>query len=154
MNEILEKLSLKYPANRKDLLLPFLQELQALNGYLTEELLAETGRYFTMPVNKVFGVAAFYDQFRFRPLGRYHIRLCRGTACHLHGSSTYLGELEKQLKLRAGGTSKDHRYSLEIVNCLGACDSAPVVRINDTYHSHVTPEELTRIIHSLKEKTE
>ena len=154
MNEILEKILDKYPVNRKDALLPLLQELQKEKGYLTEELLAEVGRYLNMPANKVFGVAAFYDQFRFRPLGIFHIQLCRGTSCHLYGSSTYLTELEKQLKEKAGGTSRDRRFSLEIVNCMGACESAPLLRVNDTFYPHVTPGELTRIIHILKEKTE
>ncbi len=154
MNEILEKILVRYPANRKDSLLPILQEVQQVNGYLTDDLIAEVGRTLNMPVNKVFSVAAFYDQFRFRPHGLYHVQLCRGTACHLHGSLSYLGELEKQLKLKAGTTSRDRRYSLELVNCMGACESAPVIRINDVYHPHVTPEALTRIIHSLKEKTE
>jgi len=154
MNAILEKIRDKYPANNKDFLLPLLQELQKQQGYLTEDLLAEVGRYLDMPANKVYGVAAFYDQFRFRPLGRFHIQLCRGTACHLYGSATYLAELEKQLKVKAGGTSRDHRYSLEIADCMGACESAPVLRINDTFYPHVTPDELTRIINTLKEKTE
>ena len=151
--ENLETLLSKHPANKKDGLLPILQEIQTEHGFLTDELLAEVGRYINMPVNKVYGVAAFYDQFRFKPLGRFHIQLCRGTACHLHGSSTYLGELEKQLKVKAGGTSRDRRYSLELVNCMGACESSPVLRVNDTFYPHTTPEELTRIIRSLKEIT-
>jgi NADH-quinone oxidoreductase E subunit len=154
MNAILEKIRDKYPASNKDFLLPLLQELQKQQGYLTEDLLAEVGRYLNMPANKVYGVAAFYDQFRFRPLGRFHIQLCRGTACHLYGTATYLDELEKQLKVKAGGTSRDRRYSLEIADCMGACESAPVLRINDTFYPHVTPDELTRIINTLKEKTE
>jgi NADH-quinone oxidoreductase E subunit len=153
MKEILEKILVRYTVNKKDSLLPILQEIQKENGYLTEELLADVGHYLNMPLNKVFGVAAFYDQFRFRPLGKYHIRLCRGTACHLHGSSTYLAELEKQLKVKSGSTSRDKKYSLETVNCMGACESAPVLRVNDTFYPHVTPEELTRIIHLLKDKT-
>ena len=154
MNEILEKILFKHPVSKKDALLPILQEIQKEQGYLTEELLAEVGSYLNMPANKVYGVAAFYDQFRFRPLGRFHIQLCRGTACHLHGSTTYLGELEKQLKVKAGSTSRDRRFSLEISNCMGACESAPVLRVNDTFYPHTTPEELTRIIRTLKEKTE
>ena len=154
MKEILEKILARHPMNKKDSLLPILQEVQKANGYLTEDLLSEVGRYLGMPVNKVYGVAAFYDQFRFTPLGLYHIRICQGTACHLFGSSSFLGELEKQLKVKAGGISRDKRFSLEIVNCMGACESAPVLRVNDTFYPHLTLEELSRIIHNLKEKTE
>lgn len=153
MKDLLEKVLLKYPPNRKDGLLSILQEIQKEQGYLPEDTLEEVGKYLNLPVNKVHAVAAFYDEFRFSPLGQYHIQLCRGTACHLFGSSTYLSELEKQLKVKVGGTSRDKKFSLEISNCMGACESAPVLRVNDTFYPHVTVEELTRIIRNLKEKT-
>ena len=154
MKEALEKLLSKYPANRKEGLLPILQDIQKEQGYLPEEFLGGVSKYLNLPVNKIYGVAAFYDQFRFHPLGQHHIQICRGTACHLYGSSTYLMELEKQLKVKAGSISRDRKFSLEISNCMGSCESAPVVRVNNIFYSHVTPEELTRIIRSLKEKTE
>jgi NADH-quinone oxidoreductase E subunit len=154
MNDIVEAILSKYPPNKKEGLIPILQDIQKQQGYLTEELLGEVGRYLNMPSNKVYGVAAYYDQFRFRPLGHYHIKLCRGTACHLFGSSTYLDVLEKQLKVKAGNTTRDRRFSLEVTNCMGACESAPVVRVNDDFYPHVTPEALTGIIRSLKEKAE
>jgi NADH-quinone oxidoreductase subunit E len=150
----IEKIFAGYPENKKEGLLPILQEMQLQNGYLTDELLAAVGKYLNLPSNKVYGVATFYDQFRFHPDGRHHIRLCRGTACHLAGSSTYLEELEKHLKLKAGQTSKDKRFSLEISNCLGACESSPIIQINDIFHTNVSPEDLNKIIVSLKEKTE
>lgn len=150
--ETLQSILMRFPANRKDSLLPLLQEIQREQGYLTEEVLTGVGKYLNLPANKVYGVATFYDQFRFHPQGQHHIRICRGTACHLFGSSTYQGELERQLRVKAGQSSKDRRYSLEISNCLGACDSAPVVSVNDTVYTHVTPEMLTTIINGLKEK--
>ncbi len=154
MKELLAKILSKYPAGKKEGLLPILQEIQKQQGFLPEELLSEVGKYLNLPANKVHGVAAFYDQFRFRPLGQTHFKICRGTACHLYGSSNYLSELEKQLKVKAGGTSRDRKFSLEITNCLGACESAPVLQVNDKYYPHVTPEELAKIIRSFKEKTE
>ncbi|MEI6174229.1 MAG: NAD(P)H-dependent oxidoreductase subunit E [Bacteroidota bacterium] len=154
MKEPLEHILTKYPSNRKDALIPILQDIQKEQGYLPEVLLDEVGRYLKVPTNKVFAVAAFYDHFRFKPLGQFHIRICRGTACHLFGSSNYLAELEKQLKVKAGSTSRDRKFSLEISNCMGACESAPVIRINDLYYHHVSPDELTQIIRSLKDKTE
>ncbi|MCX6268243.1 MAG: NAD(P)H-dependent oxidoreductase subunit E [Bacteroidetes bacterium] len=152
--ENLESIFSKYPGNKKDGLLPILQEIQDQQGYLTDELLAEVGKYLNLPSNKVYGVATFYDQFRFHSQGQYHIRICNGTACHLIGSSTYLAELEKQLKVKAGSTSKDRKFSIEISNCMGACDSAPVIQINDVFYTHVTDSDLDRCIRSIKEKTE
>jgi NADH-quinone oxidoreductase subunit E len=151
--EDLEIILSKYPGNKKDGLLPILQEIQDKQGYLTDELLAGVGKYLNLPSNKVYGVATFYDQFRFHPQGLYHIKLCRGTACHLFGSATYLEEIEKQLKVKAGTTSRDRRYSLEISSCMGACESAPVLLVNETYYAHVTPVDLEKILRSLKEKT-
>lgn len=152
--ENLEILFSKYPANKKEGLLPILQDIQEQEGHLSEELLLQTSRYLNIPVNKIYGVATFYDQFRFHPHGRYHIRICKGTACHLSGSSTYLDLLENHLKVKPGFLSKDHKFSLEISSCMGACESAPVVQVNDEYHTHVTDTDLDKIILSLKEKTE
>jgi NADH-quinone oxidoreductase E subunit len=151
--ENLELLLSNYPANKKDGLLPILQDIQQQHGYLTDELLVKVGKYLNLPANKVYGVATFYDQFRFHPQGSYHIRICRGTACHLFGTSTYLGQLEDQLNVKAGYTSKDRKFSLEISNCMGACESAPVVQVNENFYTHVTAADLSRIIRSLKEKT-
>ena len=153
MKEIVEKITAGHPLNRKGALLPILQEIQKESGFLTEDLVNEVGQLLNMPANKVYAVAAFYDQFRFSPLGRYHIRLCKGTSCHLFGATTYQAEIENQLKVRAGMTSRDRKFSLEIVNCLGACASSPVVKVNDTTYTRVTPDDLARILQSLKEKT-
>jgi NADH-quinone oxidoreductase E subunit len=152
--ETLEQIFSRFPAKKKDGLIPILQEIQNQHGYLTEELLAEVGVYLQIPANKLYGVATFYYQFRFHPHGRYHFRICRGTACHLSGSSTLLHELEQQLKVKPGQISKDRKFSFEVTNCLGGCQSAPVLSVNDQYYTGVTVDELTRIIHSLKEKTD
>lgn len=153
MKEVLENIFQKYPANKKDKLLPILQDIQKACGYLDEEILAEVGTFLSLPINKVIGVATFYDEFRFRKQGKVHISICKGTSCYLYGSGTYLREIEKQLKVKAGMTSRDGRFSLQVVHCMGACDSSPVLKINETFHTKVTPEELNRLIRSLKEKT-
>jgi len=129
-----------------------LQEIQEKRGFLTEEILSDISGHLNLPVNKIYGVAAFYDQFRFRSHGRNHIQLCNGTACHLFRSSTFLSELEKQLKVKAGNTSRDGKYSIEVVTCLGACEQSPVIKVNQTHYNRVTPEELGKIIQSLKDK--
>jgi NADH:ubiquinone oxidoreductase subunit E len=152
-NDNLGTIFSKYPPNKKDGLLPLLQEIQNSVGHLTEESLAEVSRHLSLPANKVYGVATFYNHFRLHSQGHYHIRLCRGTACHIYGSSTYLEELENKLRLKAGNTSKDHKFSLEISNCMGACEYAPILYVNDIIYTHVKPGDLENIIRSLKEKT-
>ncbi|MCK9423035.1 MAG: NAD(P)H-dependent oxidoreductase subunit E [Bacteroidales bacterium] len=144
----------EYPAGKKEGLLPILQEIQKERGFLTEDVLADVSLHLNLPINKIYGVAAFYDQFHFHPHGRNHFRICNGTACYLFGSSTFLKELEKQLKVKAGSTSRDGKFSLEIVTCLGSCDQAPVILVNETYYTRVTPGDLNKIIHSLKDKEE
>jgi NADH-quinone oxidoreductase subunit E len=150
----LEQIFSKYALNKRDGLIPILQDIQQEEGHLTEELLAEVGRFLNLPSNRIYGVATFYDQFRFHPLGKFHIRICRGAACHLFGTSTFQQEIEKQLKVKAGHASKDKRFSLEISNCMGACQSAPVICVNGAYHTNVSAERLTVILNSLKEKPE
>jgi NADH-quinone oxidoreductase subunit E len=144
----------KYPSGRKDLLIPVLQEIQRTAGHLTNDTLIKVSSHLNIPINSIYGVATFYDQFRFTDKGRYHIRICRGTACHVYCSSNYLAELEKHLNVRAGNTSKDGKFSIELVNCLGACSNAPAIAVNDTYYTGVTPSLLTTLISSLKEKAE
>lgn len=152
MDELVSRILSKYPPGKKEGLLPILQEIQAENGFLTEEILSGVSGHLNLPVNKIYGVAAFYNQFCFHPRGRYHFQLCHGTSCHLFGSATLLGELEKHLKIKAGDVSRDGKFSLEVVACMGACSQAPVIRVNETWYTHVTPETLCKIIRSLKDK--
>ena len=105
-----------------------------------------------LPASKIFGVATFYNQFRFSPKGKYHIELCRGTACHVLGSKTVLEQVEKQLKLKAGQTSRDGQFSLEVVACIGACGLAPVIAINGEFHAKVTTESIKEILQSYTDK--
>lgn len=154
MDEVIAKIIQGYPVGKRDLLIPLLQEIQAVAGHLSNDSLQEVSRHMKIPLNKIYGVATFYDQFRFKNKGTFHFRVCRGTACHVYRSSTFLLELEKLLHVKAGQTSKDGKYSLEIVNCLGACNSAPVMAINETYYTGITPANLPKIIVSLKEKAD
>ncbi|MFZ4523347.1 MAG: NAD(P)H-dependent oxidoreductase subunit E [Bacteroidales bacterium] len=152
--EQLEIILSKYPVNRKDGLLPLLQDIQHQEGHLTDALLNDVGKHLNIPSNKVYGVATFYNQFRFHSTGLYHIRICGGTACHLYKSSTYLEEIEKQLKVKEGNTSRDRKFSLELTTCMGACESAPVIQVNESLYTHVNEAELDNLLRTLKEKTE
>jgi NADH-quinone oxidoreductase E subunit len=146
MEETLEKILRKYPPGKKDILIPLLQEIQHEAGHLSENLIREVSRHMNIPLNKIYGVATFYDQFRFGKRGRYHVQLCRGTACHVYRSSTLQCEVEKILQVKAGQMTRDGKFSLEIVSCLGACANAPVITINGVAHGNLTGEHLNKIL--------
>ncbi len=136
----------QYPNAGRDNLIPILQHLQDKMGFLSEESVNEVGKHLKMPASKIFGVATFYNQFRFTQPGKYHIQVCRGTACHVLGSATVLQELEKQLKAKSGQTTKDKLFSIEVVACIGACGLAPVISINGEFHAKVTNDSIKSII--------
>lgn len=138
----------KYPRGRRDCLIPILQEIQEQYGYLSETSVTEVGRHLELPSSKIFGLATFYNQFRFEPKGRFHIRLCHGTSCHVNGAYDLIRELEKRLQIGPGQTTRDGMFSLEHVACMGACHLAPMVRINDQYHTGLKAGEINEIIDS------
>lgn len=142
----------KYLNADRDSLIPILQEIQNVEGWLSEESLTIVGHHLSIPVSKVYGVATFYNQFRFQPQGRNHIQVCRGTACHVLGSATVLEELKKRLKIDVDETTKDGQFSLEVVACIGTCGLAPVININGNFHAGVTAESLGDILESYTEK--
>jgi NADH-quinone oxidoreductase subunit E len=144
----------KYPEASRDNLIPMLQDIQESEGYLSKESIVEVGAYLNIPSSKIFGVATFYNQFRFQPNGKYHIQVCRGTACHVLGSATVLQELEKQLKVKAGETTRDGLFSVEVVACIGACGLAPVIAINGEFFAKVTTTSIKEIIENFKNKEE
>jgi len=146
MKEQIEHILKNYPGSGTDNLIPILQEIQSGQGYLSEDSLVQVGRYLSIPTSRIYGVATFYNQFRFEPTGKYHIQVCRGTACHVLGSATVLEALEKKLKIKAGQTSRDGQFSIEVVACIGACGLAPVICVNGTFHAKVTEESLIKII--------
>jgi NADH-quinone oxidoreductase E subunit len=148
INEILQN----YPKGRSENLIPILQDVQDHDGYLSESSVVEVGQYLSMPVSKIYGVATFYNQFRFKPLGKYHIQVCRGTACHVLGSATVLDEIEKYIGVKSGNTSRDGVFSLEVVACIGACGLAPVVSINGNFHAKLTGESMKEILEQYRNK--
>lgn len=142
----------KYPEAGRDNLIPILQDIQSAEGHLSQESIVKVGSYLNIPSSKIFGVATFYNQFRFQPNGKYHIQVCRGTACHVLGSATVLQEIEKQLKVKAGDTTRDGLFSIEVVACIGACGLAPVISINGEFYAKVNAASLAEIIESYKNK--
>ncbi len=152
MKPILQDLFEKYPNRRREDLIPLLQEIQDVCGYLSEEYITRVGEYLDISVNKIYGVTTFYDNFRFVPAGKYHVKLCHGTACHVAGATTILNELEKILRLKDGQTDEQGLFSLEVVSCIGACGLAPIIQINEEYFAGITLGQLPELFESFRKK--
>lgn len=150
MTEIIEK----YKNAERDSLIPILQEVQETEGWLSENSIIKIGEHLNLPVSKIYGVATFYNQFRFQPKGKFHIQVCRGTACHVLGSSNVQTELEKILKIKTDETTKDGMFSLEVVACIGACGLAPLISINGEFYAKVTADSVKKIIEDCRQKSE
>ena len=148
----IEAVLAKHPQAGRDALIPVLQEIQEADGYISRRAVSEVGRHLGLPASKIYGVATFYNQFRFQPKGKYHFMVCRGTACHVKGSAKGLDMVARQLKLKAGQTSRDGMFSLEVVACMGACGLAPVVNVNGEFYAKVTPQRLAKIITECRQK--
>jgi NADH-quinone oxidoreductase subunit E len=143
-----------YPDARRASLIPILQDVQRLHGYLSRDAVARIGRYLDLPSSKIYGVATFYNQFRFQPQGKYHIQVCRGTACHVRGSGAVLDTLCRELQAAPGETTRDGLFSLEVVACIGACGLAPVICINDTFHANLASKKVPRLLNDYRKRAE
>jgi NADH-quinone oxidoreductase subunit E len=130
----------------RDLLIPLLQEVQEAEGFLSADAMARVAEALDTPVSRVYGVATFYNQFRFTPLGEHVIELCRGTACHVKQSLALARHLKRRLKLRPDGNSADDRFTVIRVACLGACSIAPVIRLDGEFYGHLTSEKLDALL--------
>jgi NADH:ubiquinone oxidoreductase subunit E len=145
VNKVLESFS-----GDKSELIPILQQAQQKLGYLSQEAMKIIAGFVKVPESTVFGVATFYAQFKFVPMGRNVIKVCRGTGCYVKGAPRILEELEKVLGIKDGGTTKDLEYSLETVACFGSCALAPVVVVNDRVYGRMTPEKARQLIKGKK----
>lgn len=126
-------------------LIPILQKVQAEVGYLSPEAMNTIAQFCRVPESKIFGIASFYAQFRFVPLGRTQVTSCRGTACHVRGATQVLDEVKRQLGIGEGETTPDLEYSLETVACIGCCALAPCVVINGKVESKMTPKKVKEL---------
>jgi NADH-quinone oxidoreductase subunit E len=152
MSAEINQILTEYAKSGSENLIPILQKIQDTEGFLSRQAVIDVGKTLDIPASKIYGVATFYNQFRFEALGRYHVQVCRGTACHVLGSATVLQELEKMLKIKAGQTTRDGLFSMEVVACIGACGLAPVICVNGEFHAKVTKEELQGIIDEYRNK--
>jgi NADH-quinone oxidoreductase subunit E len=151
-NNRLETILENYTGAKRDSLIPLLQEVQNEQGYLSRDAVVKIGRQLNLPASKIYGVATFYNQFRFQPIGKYHIQVCRGTACHVKGSENVLTTLQNELKIKAGETSRDGLFSIEVVACIGACGLAPVISINGEFYAELDSAKTRKILRDLKKQ--
>ena len=135
-----------------DDLIGILQKIQAENGYLSKQAMEKVASELNIPVSRVYGVATFYSQFRFRPLGRHIITICRGTACHVKGSFKLTEYLKIRLKLDEEGNSPDGNFTVNKVACIGACSIAPAAIIDGTFYGHLDVPTLEKILVRLEEE--
>lgn len=143
----------KYEGRGRDSLIPLLQEVQDIEGHLSRERVKEVGKLLNLPTGKIYGVATFYNQFRFQAQGKYHIQVCRGTACHVKGSASVLEAIENEIGIGAGNTDREGLFSLEIVACIGACGLAPVISVNGNFHAGVTLESIPEILDKYRKES-
>ena len=139
---------LKKYKGREDALITMLQEIQAVYGYLPEQVLTRLSQETKIPMSRVYAVVTFYAQFYLTPRGKNTVRVCRGTACHVRGSSSILRTLVETLGIDSGETTKDFQFSLETVACLGTCFLAPVLMINRSYYGKLDSQKARTIVKS------
>ena len=123
-------------------LIPILQQVQSEFGYLPEETMRKVAKFVVVPESKVYAVATFYEQFRFTPMGKNKVTVCRGTACHVRGAEQILEKIEDRLDIKEGETTEDQNYSLETAACIGCCALAPCVMVNDDVKAKLTTKNV------------
>ena len=131
-------------------LIPILQDIQENYRYLPEECLIIVAERLQIPLIEVYGVATFYQSFSLIPKGEHIITVCLGTACYIRGGTNMVDVLTKELNVKPGETTKDKKFSLETVNCLGCCAIGPMVLIDDEYYGEMTPQKVIKLIKTLK----
>ncbi len=133
-------------------LIEVLQDVQEQYDYIPREAMQVVSRELGVPVIEVYRVASFYKAFRLKPAGKHVLTFCTGTACHVRGAKLLVNQATSQLGIEPGEVTPDGLFSIEQVNCLGACALGPIVVENGTYHHHMTPAKLRKLIESLRKQ--
>ena len=139
----------KYGGKRPELI-PILQDVQSVLGYLPPAALAAVAKFLRVPESVVYGVVTFYAQFYLTRQGKHKIRVCLGTACHVRGGNQILETVKRKLGIGAGQTTEDYQFSLERVACVGSCALGPVVVANEKVHGRMTPRKTDKLLEKLK----
>jgi NADH:ubiquinone oxidoreductase subunit E len=136
------------PGNGRAGLLPALKDAVSKNGSLNRESMSGLAGQCRLPLNEVYGVATFYAFLPVSPAGKNVIRVCRCLPCHLKDAQAVIGSIQKELGIAPGETSRDGKFSFELVSCIGACDQAPAMMINDKLYGNLTPAGIAEILKS------
>jgi len=144
------KLELLSKSDQKGILIPLLQSAQDYYGYIPESAIEYISEIVDIPPAEIYGVVTFYSQFRLKPLGKYVVRICEGTACHVNGAKNILRVLRNDLGIAVGETSDDGLFTLQSVACLGCCSLAPVIMVNDKTYGNLSPNKIQSIIKDIK----
>ncbi len=145
MEERLSSVLSSYEGKREELI-PILQQVQEEFGYLSEEAMLDIARFARVPESSVYAIATFYAQFRFTPIGKKHVMVCRGTACYVRGAVRILEAVKSHLGIDEGETTEDMEYSLETVACIGACGLSPCIMINKKVEAKMTPKKIAEVL--------
>lgn len=144
LNDIKEML--RNMDRRRDNLLPVLQSIQKKHSYLSKETIKLVAEHLKISSSEVYGVATFYNQFRFNPPGKHQIKVCLGTACHVKGGDIILENFERKLKISSGETTPDREFSIDRVACVGCCALAPVATVDETTQGNMAPSRVEGIL--------
>jgi NADH-quinone oxidoreductase subunit E len=142
----------KKHGNDKSGMIAVLQDIQETFNYLPKEALQAAAKAMKVPFSRVYEAATFYTAFSLKPRGKNIVKICLGTACHVRGASALQDKFERTLGIKPGETTKDNKFSLETVNCVGACALGPVVVINTDYHGQMTMKKIDKIIDNINKE--
>jgi NADH-quinone oxidoreductase subunit E len=145
MEDRIERIVLRY-AREKRFSLAIMQDIQQEFNYIPRQAMRAVSKHLGIHMSKLYGMATFYKALSLKPKGKYAIKVCDGTACHIRSSLAVLGELKDMLNIREGEVTSDNMFSIETVNCLGACALAPVMLINGEYHGKLKPKGIGAIL--------
>ncbi len=142
----------KFPSGQCENLILILQEIQSVAGYISVEAVEKISSFLSVPTVKIYSVATFYDQFRFKPGGKYAIKICQGTSCHINNSSVLIEEIKLQLSLINGNKEEESFFYFQTLPCMGACDKGPIFAIEDEYYTNATPAMVKPALEKFLEK--
>lgn len=144
------KFKLLKKGDKKGSLIPLLQSAQDTYGYIPETAIYCISEIVGIPASEIYGVITFYSQFRLKPTGKYLIKICEGTACHVNGAKKILKSLQDELGISLEETTEDGLFTLQSVSCLGCCSLSPVIMINDDTYGSLKPEKIKGIINKYR----
>jgi NADH-quinone oxidoreductase subunit E len=149
LNQELADILIKSKKDRRHLI-SLLQQVQHKLGYISKEAMLAIADFLEIPESTVYGIATFYNLFRFTPPGKHPVKVCMGTACHLAGGRLVLEAMSRELDIQVGGITPDQEFSLERVACVGCCALAPVVVVSESVYPRMTPPKVEEVLVTIK----